>query len=655
MADKTEILLVEDDTGHAELITRAFQAKSATFHLTIVPDLRQAQKHIIHSKPDLIIMDFLLPDGTGVEFLSTNKSQLSFPVVLMTSHGDEQVAVDAMKAGALDYVVKSDVTLLDMPRIAERALREWSHIIERKQAESALQESEQRFRSVIEQSTDGIILTDEQGMIIEWNQAMERLTGLARQDVLGRPTWEVQLQLVAPEAKDIPFELEQLQEDWRKFYATGKAAWLDKVVDRRFHHVGGRLSTVEMLSFPIKTEKGHMAGSILRDVTASRQAEEQLRQQERLAAVGQLAAGIAHDFNNIMAVIVLYAQISLQSPNLPDSVQERMNTVVKQAKRAAELIEQILDFSRRTVMEKRPLNLVPLLKEQVKLLRRTVPENIAIRFNYEDNYHLIHGDPTRLQQTVMNLALNARDAMVGGGELNISLKQIQFKANDAPTVPILAAGDYICLSISDSGTGISDEVKAHIYEPFFTTKKPGAGTGLGLAQVYGIVKQHEAHIDVQTKVGEGTAFLLYFPALEVPQQDADYVEPPDFPLGQGETILLVEDDEAVRDVLLESLRLINYEVVCAANGREALTFFEQQATRPALIVSDVIMPEMGGLDLFHALYEKQIRLPMILISGHPQEQEILQLQDKGKIVCLTKPPDLSQLAQLISQMIQVMP
>lgn len=652
MSYKMEILLVEDESAHAELIARAFEVKADLFHLTTVPNLREAQNYLTKTKPDLIIMDFLLPDGTGMEFLASNTSQLSLPVVLMTSHGDEQVAVEAMKAGALDYVVKSDITLLDMPRIAERALREWSHIIERQQAETALQESEQRFRSVIEQSTDGIILTDEQGMIIEWNHGMEQLTGLKRQNVLGLPTWQIQQQLLAPGANRIPFEFEQLAEEWQKFYATGEAPWLNKVVDRRFHREDGRLRTIEMLSFPIKTEKGIMAGSILRDVTANRQAEEQLRQQERLAAVGQLAAGIAHDFNNIMAVIVLYAQISLQTPSLPLRVQERLNTVVQQAKRAAELIEQILDFSRRTVLERRPLNLVPLLKEQIKLLRRTLPENITIGFNYEDKNHLIYGDPMRLQQTVMNLALNARDAMVGGGELNIYLKRVRIEDQSALPTLDLAEGDYIRLTVSDSGTGISDEVKARIYEPFFTTKRPGEGSGLGLAQVYGIVKQHDGYIDVQTKIHEGTTFLLYFPALSATQPDNSFADTTDLPSGHRETILIVEDDETVRKVLLESLKMLNYEVVCAANGREALTLIEQQTTQPSLIISDVIMPEMGGVDLFYSLHEKGIPVPMLFVSGHPQEQEILLLQDKGDVACLPKPPDLNQLAQSISQMIQ---
>jgi PAS domain S-box-containing protein len=378
MADKKTILLVEDELAHAELISRAFRTKADGIQLNIVHTLSEAQSYLDTAQPDLIIMDFLLPDGTGMEFLVARQAQPALPVVLMTSYGDEQVAVDAMKAGALDYVVKSDVTLMDMPRIAERALREWSHIVERQQVEKALQESERRFRRVIEQSSDGIMLTDEEGSIIEWNRSMEQMTGLLAAEVLGQPTWSVQSRLMEPRGERNSLVQAQLRHDLARFYEMGQGDWLNKVTDAHFYHADGRPITVEILTFPIQTEKGYMAGSLLRDVTTSRQAEEHLRQQERLAAVGQLAAGIAHDFNNIMAVIILYTQISLQMPGVPSSVQERLQTVVKQAKRASELIEQILDFSRRTVLEKRPINLLPLLKEQVKLLRRTVPEKRMI-------------------------------------------------------------------------------------------------------------------------------------------------------------------------------------------------------------------------------------------------------------------------------------
>lgn len=651
MADKICVLLVEDDIGHTELISRAFEAKADRVDLFVVQNLEQAQNYILEGEPDLIIMDLLLPDGTGLEFLSGNKSGFSFPVILMTSHGDEQIAVEAMKAGALDYVVKSADTLLDMPRIAERALREWRHIAERQQFEKALQESEQRFRSVIEQSTDGIVLTDEQGLIIEWNQGAERVTGLKRQDVWERPFGDVQQQLVKPRGKDVLVEFEQFKQEWAEFYVTGQAPWLNKVVDVRYYHVDGRLNTVEMLSFPIKTEKGYMAGSILRDVTASRQAEEQLHQQERLAAVGQLAAGIAHDFNNIMAVIVLYAQVSLQTPGLPTRVQERLDTMVKQAKRAAELIDQILDFSRRTVLERRPLNLVSLLKENVRLLRRTLPENIIVELSYDEPHCAIHGDLTRIQHTIMNLALNARDAMPHGGLLHIQITHHHFSPNQPVPVAQMEAGDYISLMITDSGTGIAEEIKPHLFEPFFTTKGPGKGTGLGLAQVYGIVKQHEGHIDVQTKLEEGTTFALYFPDLsEQPEDVGD--DTFDLHIGQGQLILLVEDDQLVREVMSDSLTLINYKVIEAANGYQALTLLDQDRIQPALIISDVVMPEMGGIELFYALQKRQITLPMLLVSGHPIDQQIVSLKSLGHVESMAKPPDLAQLAQLVYDMLQ---
>ena len=652
MADKVHILLVEDDIAHTELIHRAFEARSERTILTVVHNLHQAENHIAAAPTDLVIMDFLLPDGTGIEFLSKNKDKFSFPIILMTSHGDEQVAVEAMKAGALDYVVKSADTLMDMPRIAERALREWRHMVERQQFETALRESEQRFRSVIEQSTDGIVLTDEQGFIIEWNQGAERITGLSRQSVLGRSSWDVQRQLVVPDGGKIPLEFELLKEELAEFYATGQARWLNQVVDAHYYHVDGRRNIVEMLSFPIKTEKGYMAGTILRDVTSSRQAEEQLQQQQRLAAVGQLAAGIAHDFNNIMAVIVLYSQVSLQTPGLPPRVQERLDTIVKQAKRAAELIDQILDFSRRTVLEKRPINLVTFLKEQVKLLQRTLPENITVKLNYDNPNCVINGDLTRIQHTVMNLALNARDAMPGGGKLTLEISHCYFSTITDLPVPQMEAGSYIYLAVNDTGTGISDEIKPHLFEPFYTTKRPGAGTGLGLAQVYGIVKQHEGHIDVQTKVGEGTTFWLYFPALQEQSSDTEMDDIMALYTGRGETILLVEDDEVVREVMSDGLALINYHVVDAANGRQALDLLDQDHLEPALIISDVVMPEMGGIELFHALQARQLTLPMLLISGHPLDQQILPLKSLGYVESMPKPPDLAQLAQMVYEMIR---
>ncbi|MCD6344024.1 MAG: PAS domain S-box protein [Anaerolineae bacterium] len=388
---------------------------------------------------------------------------------------------------------------------------------------------------------------------------------------------------------------------------------------------------------------------VIRDVTQEREIEWRTQQQERLAAVGQLAAGIAHDFNNIMAVIILYTQMSLNTPGLPAKISQHLETISGQAYRATDLVQQILDFSRRAVLERCPMDLTPFLKETVKLLKRTVPENIKIDFTYGADEYTVHADPTRLQQALMNLAVNARDAMPEGGELRIELARIQVKNSKKSPLPEMEAGEWVRMRVTDTGDGIPPEVLPHIFEPFFTTKEVDQGTGLGLAQVYGIVKQHEGHVDVSTEVGAGTTFTLYLPALlsSLPEAPAQATET--LVQGQGETILVVEDNAALRQALAATLEALNYLVLEAADGREALGILEQRAGEVSLVLSDLVMPEMGGQALFHAMQQRGLNLPVVMLSGHPLESELEALQAQGLAGWLLKPPDLDQLAQLLAQ------
>jgi len=319
---------------------------------------------------------------------------------------------------------------------------------------------------------------------------------------------------------------------------------------------------------------------VLRDVTQERQLEQQTRRQERLAAVGQLAAGIAHDFRNIMAVITLYTQMLMLMPELSAEVVRRLRTVEHQARRAGDLIQQILDFSRRSVFERTPVDLLPLLREHVELLGRTLPESVEIslvsQVSSDDcgaqNEYMVFADPTRIQQVIMNLALNARDAMPSGGELRIELGRLRIvKAKDAP-LPGMEEGpeSWVSIKVVDSGEGVSPEALPHIFEPFFTTKAAGGGTGLGLAQVYGIVKQHEGNIDVTSELGRGTAFTIYLPALSVSGPCSGAEAAAALVRGKGETLLVVEDNPVTRAALVESLEQLNYRVLEAENGRIAL-------------------------------------------------------------------------------------
>ena len=350
-----------------------------------------------------------------------------------------------------------------------------------------------------------------------------------------------------------------------------------------------------------------------------------------------------------MAVIILYTQMSLNTPGLPAKISQHLETISGQAYRATDLVQQILDFSRRAVLERCPMDLTPFLKETVKLLERTVPENIKIDFTYGADEYTVHADPTRLQQALMNLAVNARDAMPEGGELRIELARIQIKNRKESPLPEMEAGEWVRMRVTDTGDGIPPEVLPHIFEPFFTTKEVDQGTGLGLAQVYGIVKQHEGHVDVSTEVGAGTTFTLYLPALlsSLPEAPAQATET--LVQGQGETVLVVEDNAALRQALAATLEALNYLVLEAADGREALGILGQRAGEVSLVLSDLVMPEMGGQALFHAMQQRGLNLPVVMLSGHPLESELKALQAQGLAGWLLKPPDLDQLAQLLAQ------
>jgi len=385
---------------------------------------------------------------------------------------------------------------------------------------------------------------------------------------------------------------------------------------------------------------------IIIDVTEREQMERRAQLQERLAVVGQLAAGIAHDFNNIMATITLYSDLLTRETALSAAGQQRAQTVQQQAHRAADLISQLLDFSRWSVMEERTLLLLPFLKEFVNLLARILPENINLSLEYDATDYLIAADPSRMQQVLMNLALNARDAMPGGGELRFVVSRLIVKAGESAPFPDMAPGTWLRIVVADTGTGIPPDVLPRIFEPFFTTKRPGEGTGLGLSQVYRIVSQHGGRIDVASQIGVGTQFTLYFPALDVPTL-SEAADTTDLVAGAGEAILVVEDDISTRDALVTGIENLGYTVLTASDGREALTVCQSQAVD--LVLSDLVMPVLGGRALYEALKVAHPGLRVILMTGYPLTGEIRAFLERERIPWLQKPISLRAIAQLIRE------
>jgi two-component system, cell cycle sensor histidine kinase and response regulator CckA len=499
-------------------------------------------------------------------------------------------------------------------------------VTNRIRAERALRDNETQLRHIIDTVPEGVLLLDAAGVI-----------------VLANPIAEEFLEVLAP---DRPANrLVQLGDRSLAQLLTSppKGLWHDIAAGSRYF---------EALARPVENS-AHNSGwvLVLRDITQERKIRKHLRDQERLAAVGHLAAGMAHDFNNILAVIVLYTQMVLQSPDLPAPLQERVQTVEQQAQRAAGLIQQVLDFSRQSLLARRPMNLVPFLRDMVDLLGRTLPENIRIELQYDEDEYVVQADLSRMQQVIMNLAFNARDAMPSGGLLRLTLSWFKLEAKGKAPLPGMEPGSWIVLSVMDSGSGMTPEVVTHIYEPFFTTKETGKGTGLGLSQVYGIIQQHKGHLEVETAVGEGTTFYIYLPALLKPGPAPAGPEPSNLPEGQGQNVLVVEDNPATRQALVDTLRLLNYQVVEASHGREALAILLGSNTQVDLVVSDVVMPEMGGIALLHAMEQHGLSQPLLLVTGHPMTSELQKVAARQQVTFLAKPLTMTMLAQTLSRLL----
>lgn len=376
----------------------------------------------------------------------------------------------------------------------------------------------------------------------------------------------------------------------------------------------------------------------------------QMVQQERVAAVGQLAAGIAHDFNNIMATVILYSDLLLLTSDLSEKDKNRITLIQQQGQRAADLTQQILDFSRKSIMQRQDLDLWYFLVEMHSLLIRTMPENIRFQLIRKGDHFMINGDSIRLQQVVMNLVINARNAMPDGGDLVVTLSDDRSDHETAPAE--FESGACVCLSVSDTGAGMAEDVVAHIFEPFFTTRAP-LGSGLGLSQVDGIIKQHGGTIAVETAVNVGTTFKIYLPGLPDETLETAVLHPTTLTPGHGETILLVEDDDLIRDALTHALHSLGYRVLVAENGRSALRMYQEYDQEIDLVLSDLVMPEMGGKALLQTLKKKDPSLKTVVITGYPLADQEIELQTLGVLGWCQKPINLEELSQVVADALQL--
>ncbi len=500
---------------------------------------------------------------------------------------------------------------------------------ERERLMAQIHEQARRMEQILATVPEGVLLLDAEGRVLQANPVAESDLVVLAEAAVG----------------DVVTHLGNRELGELLTSPPTRGLWHEARVGRQIF---------EIIARPVEPDGGSRVPEywvlVINEVTQEREVQAQLQQQERLAVVGQLAAGIAHDFNNILATIVLYAQMVNRSPALSEREREQLQVITQQGWHATRLIEQILDFSRRAVLERRSLDLLPLLKEQVQLLSRTLPENIALALDYEPDEYIVDADPTRMQQMIANLAVNARDAMPEGGTLRFALRRVEEQACRSPLVKVQAA-QWIRLTVADTGVGIPSDALPHIFEPFFTTKGPGKGAGLGLAQVHGIVGQHGGHVNVESQPGMGTTFTIDLPAPGDAMACAVLPETSTIPQGQGEVVLIVEDEATLRAALREVLELLNYHVLVARDGRAALDVMAAQGARVDLVVSDVVMPGMGGIALFRALREAGWQTPVLFLTGHPMGKELEGLRAEGASAWLLKPPSLERLGQVIAEML----
>jgi signal transduction histidine kinase/ActR/RegA family two-component response regulator len=496
---------------------------------------------------------------------------------------------------------------------------------ERAKRKAELQQKEKQLEllhSVTEGMPEGVFLLDEEDRVVFSNHVgveyLTTLSGAAVGDTLkqmaDRPVREL---LVSPP-----------QILWHEVETGGPHA--------RVFEVAGRPMDGRGVVF------------VIRNVTEERALRENMQTQERLAAVGQLAAGIAHDFNNILTVITGYAELLLDS-DLPLKAREEVAVIQQSGERATALIQQVLDFSRKTVGELKSLDLMLFVKEFLKFIRRTIPENIHIRFDAEPGEYKVKADLTKMQQVLVNLAVNARDAMPGGGQLRFRLYRPEHV--ETPSLTDSPAGEWVALEVKDTGTGIPANILPHVFEPFFTTKDVGKGTGLGLSQVYGIIKQHGGHTEVRTEAGKSATFVIYLPAVKEALEGVTGERDVAVPQGRGETILIVEDEEAVRDLVQRVLVNLGYEVATANNGKEALEMFEGHGGEIGLIITDLVMPEIGGVELAKMLNERQPGVKIIALSSYPVA-DTEGLLRAGIIEFIKKPFQIQTLAQAVRRALE---
>jgi PAS domain S-box-containing protein len=579
--DGIRVLLVEDNPGDARLFTELVRDTGAgQWKLVQVDRLSAALDRLRREPFDVMLLDLSLPDAEGLETLIRAHTEApKVPIVVLTGHDDEALAVRAVRAGAQDYLVKGRLD-------GDLLVRSIRYASERGRAVEALERREEHYRSLIENSMDLISILNLDGTIRYVSPSHERMLGYPLDELVGRNV------------------LSFVHSDDRARVQTALAKGNNgRPVECRIRHCDGSWRVLESFSRDLSHVAG-VNGMVVnaRDITERKHLEEQLHHSQRLEAVGRLAGGVAHDFNNLLMVITGYSHMLLDAMHPSDPARQDLEQVVKASERATDLTRQLLAFSRRQGVRAALVNLNSLVQEMDRMLRRVLGEEIELIIRLAPELKTVRADPGQIEQVILNMVVNARDAMPSGGQLLIETRNTGAPDRNSVTI-----------SISDTGIGMDSQVLSRVFEPFFTTKEHG--TGLGLATSYGIIKENGGDLRVDSTPAKGTCFHIELPAAEQTPGDLELPDEKRAPRGT-ETILLVEDEDPVRRVVEAMLKRHGYQVLVSASSKDALAAAEQHRGTIHLLITDIMMPGMSGRKMAECLVAGRPDMKVLYVSGY---------------------------------------
>jgi PAS domain S-box-containing protein len=625
------ILVVEDDKIIAKGIEKRLKGMGyAAAGLASTGE--EAIQKAVDNRPDLILMDICLGGGMdGVAATELIRKRVDVPVVYLTAYSDPATLERAKITEPFGYVLKPYEDR-DLQTAIEIGL--YKH-----KADRRLRENERWLAATLASIGDGIIATNEQGLVRFMNALAEQLTGWTQTDALGRDVQEVFNVVEAKSRQPVTNPALDALKKGERIGLAPNTILIGKA---------GTELPIDDSAAPIREVNDRMVGSVLvfRDITERRRLEEHLRQAQKMEAIGYLAGGIAHEFNNIMTIIMGFSDVLLTSDRIATPDQRPLRAIHDAGKRAASLTQQIMAFSGKQMLMPCVLNLNSVVRDMDAMVKQLLGPNIEFVTNPAPDLGLVRADPTQLGQVLLNLAANARDGLPNGGQLIVATSNAELDEETARQHLDVKSGRYVLLSIGDTGPGMTKDVLAHVFEPFFTTKGLGQGTGLGLATAYGIVKQSGGHIEVSSKLGEGTTFRVYLPLFEEPAQSPDRQETAATAKGQ-ETILLVEGEENLREMTSMILTQSGYNVLDASTSLEGMAVAKEYQGPIHVLLADLEMPKLSGPEMAQRLTAIKPGLRVLFMSGYTEDMILRHGFEAVSASILPKPFGLSDLTKKV--------